>query len=316
MIPSIGNPLLWSLFLTGILSLIVLDLKVFHHTDHAEGFPAAVGWSVFWIALSLLFNGWIWHEFGRQAGLEFLAGYVIEKALSVDNIFVFLVIFRYFAVPAKFQHRVLYWGVVGAIVLRGVFILLGVTLLTKFHFFIYIFGLLLIVTGVRLLTHKDVEVHPEKNPVVRFVRRLVPVTKRYHGHHLFTRLRGHRVATPLLLVLLVVETTDVVFAVDSIPAVLAITHDPFIVFSSNILAVLGLRALYFVLAGMMHRFRYLGYGLGLVLSFVGVKMMISDIYPIPIGVSLSVVGGLIAGSVLISWLAPGPTGIDDGEANA
>lgn len=316
MIPSVGNPLLWSLFLTGILGLIVLDLKVFHHTDHVEGFPAAVGWSIFWIALSLSFNGWIWHEFGRQAGLEFLAGYVIEKALSVDNIFVFLVIFRYFAVPAKFQHRVLYWGVVGAIILRGIFILLGVTLIAKFHVFIYVFGLLLIVTGLRLLVHKDVEVHPERNPVVRFVRRLIPVSKRYHGHHLFTKLRGRRVATPLLLVLLVVETTDLVFAVDSIPAVLAITHDPFIVFSSNILAVLGLRALYFVLAGMMHRFRYLGYGLGLVLSFVGVKMMISDIYPIPIGVSLSVVGGLIIGSILISWLTPGPTGFDSGEPKA
>jgi len=311
MIPTVGNPLLWSAFLVGILLLIALDLKVFHHTDHVEGFAPAVGWSIFWITLSLLFNAWLWHEFGRQAGLEFLAGYLIEKALSVDNIFVFLVVFRYFAVPAAYQHRVLYWGVLGAIVLRGAFILVGVTLLSRFHFFIYVFGALLIVTGIRLLTHKDVEVHPERNPVVRFVRRLLPVTKRYHGHHLFVRLRRHRVATPLLLVLLVIETTDIVFALDSIPAVLAITHDPFIVFSSNILAVLGLRALYFVLAGMMYRFRYLGYGLGLVLSFVGVKMTISDLYPIPIGVSLSVVAALIAGSILISWLAPGPTGTSD-----
>lgn len=308
MIPTVGNPLLWSAFLAAILLLITLDLKVFHHTDHAEGFAPAVGWSIFWIALSLAFNAWLWHEFGRQVGLEFLAGYLIEKALSVDNIFVFLVIFRYFAVPAAYQHRVLYWGVLGAIVLRGAFILVGVTLLSRFHFFIYVFGALLIVTGIRLLTHKDVEVHPERNPVVRFVRRWLPVTKQYHGHHLFVRLRSHRVATPLLLVLLVIETTDLVFALDSIPAVLAITHDPFIVFSSNILAVLGLRALYFVLAGMMYRFRYLGYGLGLVLSFVGVKMTISDLYPIPTGVSLSVVAVLIAGSILISWLAPGPTG--------
>lgn len=306
MIPTVGNPLLWSAFLAGILLLIALDLKVFHHTDHTEAFPAAVGWSIFWIALSLTFNSWLWHEFGRRVGLEFLASYVIEWSLSVDNVFVFLIIFRFFAVPGKYQHRVLYWGVLGAIVLRAIFILLGVTLISRFHFFIYIFGALLMVTGFRLLSHKEATVHPERNPIVRFVRRWLPVTKRYHGHHLFVRLRGYRVATPLLLVLLVIETTDLVFAVDSIPAVLAITHDPFVAFSSNILAVLGLRALYFVLAGMMYRFRYLGYGLGMVLIFVGVKMTISDLYPIPTGVSLSVVAILIVGSILVSWLLPGP----------
>ncbi|MGH9381734.1 MAG: TerC family protein [Thermoanaerobaculia bacterium] len=308
MLPTVASPVLWGAFLAGILVLLILDLKVFHGRDHAERFGAAVGWSVFWIALSLAFNLWVYLEFGSQAGLDFLAGYVIEKSLSVDNIFVFLVIFRYFAVPPKFQHRALFWGVMGAIVLRGVFVLLGTALLARFHWVIYIFGALLVYTGYRLLTHGDIEVHPERNPVVRLVRRFVPITKRYHGHHLWVRLRGRLAATPLLLVLLVIETTDVVFAVDSIPAVFAITRDPFIVFTSNIMAVLGLRALYFVLAGMMHRFRYLHYGLGLVLAFVGVKMLIEGFVHIPTQWSLLVVALLIAGSMIVSWLSRGPTG--------
>lgn len=307
MLPTVASPALWGAFLAGILILLVLDLKVFHGKDHAESFRAAVGWSVFWIVLSLAFNLWVYLELGADAGLDFLAGYVIEKSLSVDNIFVFLVIFRYFAVPPKYQHRALFWGVLGAIVLRGVFVLLGAALIARFHWVIYFFGALLVFTGYRLLTHSDVEVHPERNPVVRLVRRVIPITKRYHGHHLWVRLRGHLVATPLLLVLVVIETTDVVFAVDSIPAVFAITRDPFIVFTSNILAVLGLRALYFVLAGMIHRFRYLHYGLGLVLAFVGVKMLLEALVHIPTQWSLLVVGLLIGGSMLISWLSPGPT---------
>lgn len=307
MLPTVASPLHWAVFLTGVLLLLIFDLKVLHRRDQAEKFGTALAWSAFWIGLSLAFNVWIYFAFGRDTALDFLAGYVIEESLSVDNLFVFLVVFRYFAVPAKYQHRALFWGVLGAIVLRGIFVLLGAALLARFHWVIYFFGGLLVFTGYRLLTHDDVEVHPERNPVVRLVRRFVPITKRYCGHNFWVRARGRLVATPLLLVLVVIETTDVVFAVDSIPAVFAITRDPFIVFTSNIMAVLGLRALYFVLAGIIHRFRYLHYGLGLVLAFVGVKMLISDIYHIPTHWSLLVVGVLIGGSMLISWLSPGAT---------
>ncbi|MDX1384149.1 MAG: TerC family protein, partial [Thermoanaerobaculia bacterium] len=263
-----------------------------------------VGWSVFWIGLSLGFNVWIYLHFGADPGLEFLTGYLVEKALSVDNIFVFVIIFRYFAVPGEFQHRVLFWGVVGAIVLRAIFIALGTALLARFHWILLVFGAFLVFTGFRILRHDDVEVHPERNPVVRFFRRLVPITSDFRGHRFFTRVEGHRFATPLMVVLVMIEATDVVFAVDSIPAIFGVTTDPYLVFTSNIMAVLGLRALYFVLAGVMHRFRYLSYGLGLVLVFIGVKMLASDLVHVPTAVSLGVVFLLLAGSVVISWLRP------------
>jgi tellurite resistance protein TerC len=301
---SIGSPLLWTLFLAFVLGMLAVDLGLFHRRPHAVGFKEALGWSAFWIALSLGFNLWVYFQFGRGPALEFLTGYLIEKALSVDNIFVFLVIFRYFAVPDKYQHRVLFWGILGALVMRGIFIALGAALISRFHWVIFVFGAFLVWTGFKLLRHKNVEVHPERNPVVGYFRRLVPMTSDFHGHDFITRVNGALHATPLLLVLVVVEFTDVVFAVDSIPAIFGITHDVFIVFTSNIFAILGLRALYFVLAGMIHRFHLLSYGLGLVLLFIGVKMLISELYKIPIGVSLGVVALLLGGSVLFSWWFP------------
>ena len=299
---SLGTPLLWSVFAVVVTTSLALDLFVFHRQAHAVRFREALGWTFFWIGLSLAFNLWIWFEAGGGPALEFLTGYVIEKALSVDNIFVFVVIFDYFAVPDRFQHRVLFWGVLGAIVLRGIFVVVGAALLSRFHWVIYLFGAFLVFTGIRLMSKQETEVHPERNPLVRLVRRFLPFTDRYHGQRFFVLEAGRRVATPLLLVLLVVEATDVVFAVDSIPAIFAVTRDPFLVFTSNIFAILGLRALYFVLAGLMDRFVYLKIGLGLVLVFVGLKMLADPWIEIPTGVSLAVVVGLLAISVIVSWL--------------
>jgi len=299
---TIGTPLLWGTFAAVVTVSLTLDLFVFHRKAHAVRFREAVGWTVFWIALSLAFNLWIYFETGSGPALEFLTGYVIEKALSVDNIFVFLVLFEYFAVPDRYQHRVLYWGVLGAVVLRGVFVALGAALLSRFHWIIYVFGVFLVYTGVRLMARKEAEVHPERNPVVRLARRYLRMTGEYHGQRFFIVEAGRRVATPLLLVLLVVEATDVVFAVDSIPAIFAVTRDPFIVFTSNIFAILGLRALYFVLADLMDRFIYLDLGLGLVLAFVGVKMLISHWVEIPVEWSLAVVLTVLAVSMIVSWI--------------
>ena len=314
---TIGTPLLWSVFALVVTVSLALDLFVFHRQAHEVGFREALGWTVFWVVLSLVFNLWIYFESGSGPGLEFLTGYVIEKALSVDNIFVFLVIFEYFAVPARYQHRVLYWGVLGAVVLRGVFVALGAALLARFHWVIYVFGVFLVYTGVRLMVRREAEVHPERNPVVRLARRYLPMTGEYHGQRFFVVEAGRRVATPLLLVLLVVEATDVVFAVDSIPAIFAVTRDPFLVFTSNIFAILGLRALYFVLADLMDRFVYLGVGLGLVLSFVGVKMLISHWIEIPVEWSLAVVLTVLVASMAVSWIAVRHTqkavGSDSGE---
>lgn len=306
MVESIGTPTTWATFLVGVTFLLVLDLFVLHRKAHEVRFREAVGWSLFWVALSLAFWGWIHFEYGPKPGLEFLTGYLIEKALSVDNIFVFLVLFRYFAVPAELQHRVLFWGVLGAIVLRAVFILLGTALLARFEWVMLVFGAFLLWTGWKILSHDEVEIHPESNPVMKLFRRFVPMTDHYAGQRFTVVEAGRRVATPLLLVLAVVEGTDVIFAVDSIPAIFGVTTDPYLVFTSNILAILGLRALYFVLAGMMHRFHYLNVGLGLVLMFVGVKMLIADWFHVPIAWSLGTVVALIGGSVLISWLRPTP----------
>lgn len=299
---SLGTPLLWSVFAVVVTGSLALDLFVFHRQAHAVRFREALGWTFFWIGLSLAFNLWVWFEAGGGPALEFLTGYVIEKALSVDNIFVFVVIFDYFAVPDRFQHRVLFWGVLGAIVLRGIFVVVGAALLSQFHWVIYLFGAFLVFTGIRLMSKQETEVHPERNPLVRLARRLLPFTDRYHGQRFFVLEAGRRVATPLLLVLLVVEATDVVFAVDSIPAIFAVTRDPFLVFTSNIFAILGLRALYFVLADLIDRFVYLKIGLGLVLVFVGLKMLADPWIEIPTGVSLAVVVGLLAISVIVSWL--------------
>ncbi len=301
---SIGTPVLWVGFTLFVLAMLALDLGVFHRKAHAVGTREALGWSLFWIALALTFNLVVARSFGAQRGLEFLTGYLIEKALSVDNIFVFLVIFSYFSVPAAYQHRVLFWGVLGAIVFRVIFILLGAALLQAFHWVIYVFGGILLVTGIRLLRSSDEQIHPERNPLLRLVRRFLPVTPEYHGQRFLARIDGRLFATPLLLVLVTVEATDIVFAVDSIPAIFAVTNDPFIVYTSNIFAILGLRALFFLLAGVIGRFQYLKVGLGLVLVFVGVKMVIADFYKIPIVVSLLVVAGLIAGSIVVSLMRP------------
>ncbi|HEU5299057.1 MAG TPA: TerC family protein [bacterium] len=302
---TVGTPLLWLAFLTFVLGLLALDLGVFHRRAHAVHPREALGWSVFWILLALAFNALVWRWFGPERALEFLTGYLIEKALSVDNIFVFLVVFSYFGVPAAYQHRVLFWGIVGAIASRMAFILAGAALLGAFHWIIYVFGILLVVTGVRMLRSGE-EVHPERNRLVRLARRVLPVVGAYRGGAFFVREGGRSAATPLFLALLTVEATDIVFAVDSIPAIFAVTADPFIVFTSNLFAILGLRALYFLLAGILHRFHYLKVGLSLVLVFVGLKMLVSEVLTVPIGVSLAVVALLIGGAVLASLLRPAP----------
>lgn len=299
---SVGSPLLWGSFIALIVLLLALDLGILHRKPHAVGIQEALIWSLLWVGLALAFNVGVYFWFGQQKALEFLTGYLIEKALSVDNIFVFLVIFSYFSVPARFQHRVLFWGVLGAIILRMVFILAGAALLYHFHWIIYVFGGFLIVTGIKILVHRGEELHPERNPLLRLFQHFVPAVSEYHGARFFVRINGRRYATPLLLVLLTVEATDVVFAIDSIPAIFAITPDPFIVFTSNIFAILGLRSLFFLLAGVMDRFRYLKVGLGLVLAFVGVKMVISEWYAIPIHVSLGTVCAILGASVAASLL--------------
>ncbi|GIW44750.1 MAG: membrane protein [Candidatus Binatia bacterium] len=294
----------WVGFNVFVLVMLALDLGVFHRKAHAVSLREAAAWSAVWVLLALSFNVLVYWMWGYERALEFLTGYLIEKSLSVDNLFVFLMIFSYFAVPASYQHRVLYWGILGALVMRGVFIATGVALLNRFHWMIYVFGGFLVITGIRLLFSTDKEVEPEKNPVLRLVRRMVPVTASYHGQAFFVRAEGRLWATPLALVLVVVETTDLVFAVDSIPAIFAVTRDPFIVYTSNVFAILGLRALYFLLAGVMDMFRFLQIGLAFVLTFVGCKMLVSEFIKIPIGVSLGVVGAILGLAALASFLFP------------
>ena len=305
-VESVGTPGLWLGFTVFVLALLALDLGVFHRRAHAVGYKEALGWSAFWVALALGFAVLVYRWFGPQPALEFLTGYLIEEALSVDNTFVFLVVFRYFAVPAELQHRVLFWGILGALVMRGIFILAGAALIERFHALIYVFGGFLLLTGVKLLRDQDAEIHPERNPVRRFFARFVPLVKEYRGPRFLVREGGRLFATPLLLVLAVVETTDVVFAVDSIPAIFGITTDPFIVYTSNVFAILGLRSLFFVLAGAMSRFHLLKLALGLVLAFVGIKMLVADLVEVPILASLGVVAALFGGAIVLSLLFPRP----------
>ena len=312
-VTSIGSPLLWGGFTAFILAMLALDLGVFHRTSHEVRFKEALSWTFVWIALSLVFNAGVYHWFGAQKGMEFLTGYIIEKALSVDNVFVFLVIFSVFAVPAKYQHRVLFWGVLGALVMRAIFIFAGAALLQRFHWVIYIFGALLVVTGIKLLVQRNEEVDPEKNPIFRFFKRIIPATRDYHDAKFFIRENGKLLATPLFMVLVAVEASDLVFAVDSIPAIFAVTSDPFIVYTSNVFAILGLRALYFCLAGVLEKFHLLKVGLAFVLVFVGTKMLIIDIYKIPIGLSLVIVTLLLAGSIAASFIWPKRT--DGGDSS-
>ena len=299
---SIGSPWLWIGFTLFVLAMLALDLGVFHRKTHEISVREALRSTAAWVALAGLFNLGLYYFFGPERALEFLTGYVIEKALSVDNIFVFLVIFSTFAVPAKLQHRVLFWGVIGALVMRAIFIVLGAALLQQFHWVIYLFGGFLVFTGIKLLIQRADEIHPERNPLLRLFRRLIPCVGDYRGGHFTVVENGRRYATPLLLVLVVIETTDIVFAVDSIPAIFAVTKDPFIVYTSNIFAILGLRSLYFAIAGIMGKFHYLKVGLALVLVFFGVKMLLSGFYNFPILASLGVIVALLAGSVVASLL--------------
>ena len=301
---TVGTPALWAGFIAFVLLLLALDLGVFHRNAHEVTLKEAGVWSAIWVSLALAFNALVLHWFGPERGLEFLTGYLIEKALAVDNIFVFYAIFAYFAVPAVYQHRVLFWGVLGALVMRAIFILAGAALLAKFHWVIYVFGAILVITAVKLFTLPDEGIHPERNPVYRLLRRALPAVNDYHGARFTIVKDGKRYATPLLIVLLLIEWTDVVFAVDSIPAIFAITSDPFIVFTSNIFAILGLRSLFFLLQGVIGRFHLLKPALAVVLLFVGAKMLLIDFVKLPIAVSLGVVAALIATGVVASLAIP------------
>jgi len=283
--------------------MLALDLGVFHRGGHVVKVREAMLWSVAWISMAAAFAVFVFFWHGRATALEFVTGYVIELSLSVDNLFVFLLIFRFFKVSSEHQHRVLFWGIIGALIMRAVFILVGVGLISRFAWVTYIFGLLLLFSGIKLFLQKESEIHPEHNPVLKLIRKLIPVTKDYEGGRFFVRRPG-LYATPLFIVLMVVETTDVAFAVDSIPAVLAITLNAFIVYTSNVFAIMGLRSMYFALAGLMEMFRYLHYGLSLVLSFIGVKMLIHHYYEIPTHWALTGVAGILAISVLASLIHP------------
>lgn len=301
----------WVGFNVAVLAILALDLGVLHKKNERVGLKEAGIWSAIWVTLSLCFAFAVYKTMGRQSGLEFLTGYLIEYALSVDNIFVFVLIFGYFKVPEKYQHRVLFWGIIGALVLRGAMIAMGAALVERFEWILYVFGAFLVFTGLKMLFQKEeASYDPEKDPVFRMTRKVYPVTKEYHGESFFVqqpdaktgKLRKH--ATPLFVVLIVLNTTDIVFATDSIPAIFAVTRDPFIIYTSNICAVLGLRALYFLLAGIIDKFRYLKTGLSLVLIFIGMKMLLEHWFHMPITASLGVVGAILAASIFASLLRP------------
>ena len=303
----------WLIFNLFVLAMLALDLGLFHRERHVVHLREAIGWTAVWMTLAACFAVLVYFFGHAMVGnarpnsvlsLEFITGYVIELSLSVDNLFVFLLIFRYFRVPAALQHQVLFWGVIGALMMRVVFIFAGIALLNRFHWIIYVFGAVLIYSGIKLLGQKENDIHPEANPLLRVFRKLFRVTKDYEGGKFFVRHGLVRYATPLAVVLVIVETTDLLFAADSIPAVLAVTREPFIVFTSNVFAILGLRSLYFALAGMIERFHFLHYGLAIILIFIGVKMVVSSYIEIPIGVALSAVAGVLVISVVMSMLLP------------
>jgi tellurite resistance protein TerC len=310
-----SEPIWWAGFITFVIAMLALDLGVFHRQAHTVKMREALGWTITWISLALLFNlgiymGWIGsyttHAAQHTAALEFLTGYLIEVSLSVDNVFVFALLFKYFRVPSLYQHRVLFWGILGALVMRAIMIFAGVALLQKFHWIVYIFGAILIVSGIKMWKSDAVHIDPEHNPVLRLMRRFLPVAKGNHGQHFFVSVNGARAVTPLFVVLVLLEWTDLVFAVDSIPAVLAVTGDPFIVFTSNIMAILGLRSLYFTLSGIMEKFYLLHYGLAIILVFVGTKMLIADFYKLPTVVALGVIAGVLILSAVGSLIFPPP----------
>ncbi len=305
-----GSIWLWVVFNLFVLGMLALDLGVFHRKSHAVSGREALIWSIVWISLALLFNAGIyfyWDKFmpdssytNKDAALVFFTGYLIEKSLSMDNIFVFILIFSFFAVPAAYQHHVLFWGILGALLMRGALILVGAALLHEFHWIIYIFGGFLIFTGIRMALHRNEEIHPENNALIKLVKRIMPVTENYEGDKFFIRRAGKWIATPLLLVLLVIESTDLIFAVDSIPVIFAVTDNSFIVYTSNVFAILGLRSLYFLLANIMDKFQYLKLGLAVVLSFVGIKMVLVDIYKMPVALSLGIIASILAISIIAS----------------
>ena len=302
------NLWIWVAFNAAVLVVLALDLGVFHRKAHEVSMREAGTWSAVWVSLSLLFALGVWRFMGPASGLEFLTGYLIEYSLSVDNIFIFVLLFTYFKVPAMYQHRVLFWGILGALVMRGTMIWAGVLLLERFEWIIYVFGGFLVLTGIRMAFSGEQNIDVEANPIIRLLRRVMPVSNRYHGQHFFANEeiggRMRRVATPLLVVLMLVETTDLIFALDSIPAIFAVTRDPFIVYTSNVCAILGLRSLYFLLAGVIHKFQFLKLGLAVVLTFVGTKMLISDVYHVPTELSLAFIAVVLATAVAASLLFP------------
>ena len=308
---SIASPSLIAGFSVLVLAMLALDLGVFHRRPHEVSIREALTWSVVWIVLSFAFAGVVHYFYGAEKSLEFVTGYVIEKALSVDNVFIFVVLFAAFRVPTEYQHRVLFWGVFGALAMRAAFIAAGAVLIARFHWILYVFGAILIITAIKIVVTRNEEAHPERNPIFRALSRIIPSVPEYDGKHFFTIRNGRRYATPMLMVLLAIESTDLVFAVDSIPAIFAVTEDPFIVYTSNVFAILGLRSLYFVLAGVIEKFRYVKFGLAGVLAFVGVKMMIAGVYKIPILISLAVIALMLGISVAASMIGGGkaPAGV-------
>ena len=303
---------LWVGFNVLILVLIAIDLGVLHKKSHVISVKEALIWSAGWIIISLTFNVGIYYWLGYDSALEFLTGYLIEKSLSVDNIFVFAILFSYFKVKPEYQHKVLMWGILGALVMRGALIAVGTALISNFHWVIFVLGAFLVYTGIKMAIQKEISVHPEKNPVVNLAKKFIPMSKDYDGDKFVTRIDGKKIFTPLIVVLMVVEVTDLMFAVDSIPAIFAITTDSFIVYTSNVFAILGLRALYFALSGVLDMFHYLKYGLGLVLSFVGVKMLISEIYVISIPVALGTVAAILTVSIVVSIMIPAKSVTNEG----
>ncbi len=294
----------FGLFNLLVIAMLAVDLLIFHRRAHEVKLREALIWTGIWILAALLFASAIYFWRGATDALRFLTGYLIEKSLSVDNIFVFIMIFTFFRVDAQYQHKILFWGIIGALVMRATFIFAGIALVQKFHWVIYLFGVFLIYTGIRIAIHRETEIHPGKNPVLRLFRRFVPVTENYAGGRFFVKENARRMATPLLIVLLFIETTDIIFAVDSIPAIIAITRDAFLVYTSNVFAILGLRALYFAVAGTMNIFRHLHYGLSFILTFIGAKMLLSNIYELPVLIALGVIAAALLISVLSSVLIP------------
>jgi tellurite resistance protein TerC len=300
------NLTFWIVFNIFVVAMLVLDLVVLNKKNHKVEVKEALWWTAFWISLALCFNVLVYFWKGQELAIQFLTGYLIEQSLSVDNLFVFMLVFSYFSVPEKYQRKVLLWGIIGALVFRAIFILVGVALIEQFSWTIYILGAFLVITGIRMAINKDTEINPEKNPIISLVNKFVRVSKVYDGDKFFTKINGIRYATPLFIVVLVIETTDIVFAADSIPAILAISKDPFIVYTSNVFALMGLRSLYFALAGIMQIFHYLHYGLSIILVFIGFKLLVShvDALKIDMLVALGVVASILAGSIILSLIFP------------